>query len=50
MEINQLTEQQVKLALNELVNKLDLLDCEDYFGTEGWRVFLNIKNIISPKI
>jgi len=50
MEINQLTEQQAKLALNELVNKLDLLDCEDYFGTEGWRVFLNVKNLVPSKI
>jgi hypothetical protein len=49
-EINDLTEYQAKAALNEIVNKLDLLDCEDFFGTEGWRKFLNIKTIIPPKI
>jgi hypothetical protein len=50
LEVDQLTEQQAKLALNEIINKLDLLDCGDYFGTEGWRKFLNIKSLIPSKI
>jgi hypothetical protein len=50
VEVSELTEQQAKLALNELINKLDLLDCGDYFGTEGWRHFLNIKSLIPKEI
>lgn len=39
MKIEKLTEQQAKEILEEIVTKLDVLDCEDYFGTEGWRRF-----------
>lgn len=37
MKINDLTEQQAKDILKEIVSILDDLDCDDFFGTEGWR-------------
>lgn len=33
-------EQAIKDYLKELIEKLDELDEEDFFGTEGWRHFL----------
>lgn len=45
-----MNEQQSKRALSELVNKLDLLDCKNFFGAEGWRNFLNIKSVIPTAI
>ncbi len=35
--INDLTEESAKLYLQEIIYKLDELDCEDFFGTEGWK-------------
>lgn len=35
--ISEMTEQQAKKMLTLIVDKLDELDCEDYFGTEGWK-------------
>lgn len=37
IKIEKMTESQVKELLKELIEKLDNLDTEDYFGTEGWR-------------
>ena len=30
--------------LKELIEKLDDLECEDFFGTEGWRHFLGFED------
>lgn len=35
--IQDMTEQQAKDWLKEIVDKLDELDLEDFFGTEGWK-------------
>ncbi len=40
IKIEEMTEEQAKKLLKELIEKLDNLDIEDYFGTEGWRYFL----------
>lgn len=39
-QINKMKEQAIKDYLKELIEKLDELDEEDFFGTEGWRHFL----------
>lgn len=36
-EVELLSEEGAKDALRKLINWLDGLDEEDYFGTEGWR-------------
>jgi hypothetical protein len=33
-----------KELLNLLIKKLDELDMEDFFGTEGWRHFLGFQD------
>ena len=30
--------------LEDMIERLDEYDEEDYFGTEGWRKFLNLEN------
>lgn len=42
--IDKLSETGAKDLLKELVEKLDELDCEDYFGTEGWRHSLGFED------
>lgn len=37
IEIDDLTEQQAKNRLSAIIQWLDELDNEDYFGTEGWK-------------
>jgi hypothetical protein len=32
-----MNERQTKEVLERIIEKLDELDCDDYFGTEGWR-------------
>lgn len=36
-EVDLLSEEGAKEVLRELIHKLDELDEEDFFGTEGWR-------------
>ncbi len=36
-QLLKMTEGQKTELLAQLIDKLDDLDCEDYFGTEGWR-------------
>jgi hypothetical protein len=45
MEINEMTEHQAKRLLNQLINKLDVLDHQYFFGTLGWRKILNIEGV-----
>lgn len=43
MKLNQVDKMKtaaVREYLKELIIKLDELDCEDFFGTEGWRHFI----------
>lgn len=35
--VDKLSEQGAKEILKQIIAKLDDLDQEDYFGTEGWR-------------
>jgi len=37
IQIDRMTETQAKDLLEKIVNHLDELDLEDYFGTEGWK-------------
>ena len=37
LEIDDLTEEQAKDILKNLVDQMDDLDMEDFFGSEGWR-------------
>lgn len=36
-EIELLSEEGAKQVLAQIIEQLDLLDEQDYFGTEGWR-------------
>lgn len=42
--IKKLSEKGAKDLLLELVEKLDELDDEDFFGTEGWKHFLGFED------
>lgn len=42
--IDKLSEEGAKKLLLEIIEKLDELDEEDFFGTEGWRFRLNLED------
>lgn len=44
IKIEKMTEEQAKELLKQLIEKLDDLDTEDYFGTEGWRHLLGFED------
>jgi hypothetical protein len=44
MNISKLTNQAVREMLQTIVDKLDELDGEDYFGTEGWKHFFGLED------
>lgn len=44
IDIDDLTEEQTRNMLSQIVDKLDELDEEDHFGTEGWRHFFGIED------
>lgn len=46
MDINiyDMTEKQAKALLDKITSKLDELDGEDYFGSEGWKHYLEIED------
>ncbi len=39
-EVDLLSEEGAKDYLRDIIEKLDSLDDEDFFGTEGWRHYL----------
>lgn len=43
-EVELLSEEGAKEYLRNLIEKLDELDDDDYFGTEGWRHLLGLEN------
>jgi len=43
-EVDLLSEDGAKDLLRELIEKLDELDEEDYFGSEGWRHRLGLED------
>ena len=44
MNVNDMTEEQTKDLLIIIVNKLDELDGEDYFGSEGWKHYFGLED------
>ena len=43
IKIEDLTEKQAKTMLEQLVKKLDELDGDDFFGSEGWKHYLGVE-------
>lgn len=46
MKIDRLDKESLVLILSELISRLDKLDEEDFFGTEGWRHFLDMEHLL----
>lgn len=44
IEIDDMTGAQAKKMLKILVAKLDELDGDDYFGSEGWKHYFGLEN------
>lgn len=44
INIDDMTEQAVKSLLKKIIKKLDELDCEDFFGSEGWKHYLGFED------
>jgi len=44
IDISKLTEQQAKDWLKNIVDKLDELDSEDFFGSEGWKHYMGFED------
>ena len=42
LNVENMTPEQAQAILVTLIEKLDELDREDYFGTEGWRHYLGL--------
>lgn len=42
--VKKLSEKGAKEVLVEIIEKLDDLDDEDFFGTEGWRHYLGFED------
>jgi len=43
IDIDKMTEEQTKELLKQIIEKLDELDADDFFGTEGWRHYLGFE-------
>lgn len=44
MDIEKFTEKAVRELLQKIVDQLDELDQEDFFGTEGWKHFFGVED------
>jgi hypothetical protein len=44
IDIDKLTEEQAKEVLKNIIDQLDDLDTEDYFGTESWKHFFGFED------
>jgi hypothetical protein len=42
MNIKKLTQEAKDELLETIIDKLDELDCEDFFGSNGWKYFFGI--------
>lgn len=42
--VDDLTEESAKDWLRTIIEKLDALDEEDFFGTEGWKHFMGFED------
>jgi len=43
-DVDELTEKALRENLKGIIDKLNELDCEDYFGTEGWKHFFGYED------
>ena len=44
IQIDKMTEKQAKKWLRKIVDKLDELDNDDFFGTEGWKHLMGFED------
>jgi hypothetical protein len=44
VDAEEMTEKQAKETLEKIIEALDELDSEDYFGTEGWKHFMGFES------
>ena len=44
MKVSRLTDSAVRELLEKIMNKLDELDEDDFFGTEGWKHTFEIED------
>lgn len=44
ISIDEMTEKQAKKMLEKIIEKLDDLDGDDFFGTEGWKFFMGFED------
>lgn len=44
IDVDEMTEFQAKEILQELIDILDDLDSQDFFGTEGWKHFMGFED------
>jgi hypothetical protein len=43
-DVDKLTDKAAKELLKEIIDQLDELDCDDFFGTEGWRHMFGLED------
>jgi|WetSurMetagenome_2_1015567.scaffolds.fasta_scaffold465043_1 hypothetical protein len=44
VNVEKMTEAQAKEVLKKIIEALDNLDDDDYFGTEGWKHFMGFED------
>mgnify|MGYP000979528078 CR=1 FL=1 len=44
IDVKDMTEEQAKDILTRLIEQLDDLDGEDFFGTEGWKHYMGFED------
>jgi len=44
INVDDMTEQAAKDLLKRIIDKLDELSCEDFFGSEGWKHYLGFED------
>jgi len=44
VDVEEMTEAQAKEILQNIIEALDDLDGDDYFGTEGWKHFMGFED------
>lgn len=44
IKVDEMTEEQAKKLLKELIRYMNELDREDFFGTEGWKHYLGFED------
>lgn len=42
--VNDLKDDKAKEYLKKIIEKLDELDCDDFFGSEGWKHYLGFED------